>query len=157
MTDTGPDSELDVLVVEDNPGDINILEEALETSAFPCSYAVVNDGEAAVNYLGQRDEYASVSRPDLVLLDLNVPKVPGRDVLEEIRTGCEMDSVPVVVFSGSKTPDDVQETYELGADGYFTKPVDPMEFMSLVRSVGESLATDGGVPSGEYADIEAES
>lgn len=156
MTRNSGDS-LDVLVVEDNPGDVRLIREAFEGSDEASSVVIVTDGEEALDYLYRRREYESATVPDLVLLDLNVPKVNGRDVLERIEGDGEVDevgSVPVVVFSGSRSPDDVRETYELGASGYFTKPVDPSEFISTVRTIEESAAGDGRVPPGEYSDLD---
>lgn len=147
---------LEVLLVEDNPGDVHLIREAFEESSIDSSLTVVTDGEAALDYLHQRNEYESETKPDLTLLDLNVPKVNGRNVLEEIKADPDLRSVPVIVLTSSVSRDDIHETYELGADGYFVKMVDPNGFISLIREVEESLANSGRLPPGEYSDLDRE-
>ena len=145
---------LNVLVVEDNRGDVHLVERAIEDMDTEVRFSVVDNGETALDYLDQR-RCGSEASPDLVLLDLNVPKVNGRDVLADIRANAETSSVPVVILSSSRSPTDLEETYELGADGYFVKPVDPYEFISVVRSIGRSMATSGRVPRGEFSHIDS--
>ncbi|WP_247002706.1 response regulator [Halosolutus gelatinilyticus] len=151
-----PDEPLDVLVVEDNRGDVRLIKTGLDESSVERSLTVVSDGEAALDYLYQRNGYESEAYPDLVLLDLNVPKKSGRDVLERMNETEELRSVPVVVLTGSRADNHVQETYQLGADGYFVKPVDPHEFISLVEAVANSIASSGTLLPGKYADIDRE-
>lgn len=153
MTRDRREKPLRVLVVEDNPGDVHLIREALEGSAVDSSLTVLTDGEAVLDYLRRRDDDSELN-PDLAILDLNVPKVAGRTILEEIDARAALRSVPVFVLSGSKSTDDVRETYERGADGYFVKPVDPDEFISLVRSIETAVADAGRLPSGEFADVE---
>ncbi|SDJ95518.1 response regulator [Natronorubrum texcoconense] len=145
---------LHVLVVEDNRGDVRLIENGFEESSVERSLTVVNDGEAALDYLYRRNGYESEAKPDLVLLDLNVPKKTGRDVLEQIGGERDLRSIPLLVLSGSQAENHILETHELGADGYFVKPVDPHEFISLVGRVANSIATSGTLPPGEYSEID---
>lgn len=145
---------LNVLIIEDNRGDVHLIRKAFEESCIDSSVTVVPDGEEALDYLYQRNEYDAVPKPDLVLLDLNVPKVRGRTVLTKINNEPDLQSIPVIVLSGSTSPDDIHDTRELGAVSYFTKPLDPNEYTSLVQTIGKTVVTDGQVPLGEYADID---
>ena len=144
----------ELLVVEDNPGDVRLLREALEGSDLDGSITVVTDGEAALDYLGQcGDSDSADSSTDLalVILDLNLPKVNGAAVLEAIRSDPRLRSIPVVVLSSSKSEEDIRETNDLGADGYHVKPIDPNEYMSLVRSIAASVSDTGRPPPGAYS------
>lgn len=143
-----------VLVVEDNPGDARLIEDGFDESTVEQSLSIVSDGETAIDYLFGRNGYDSGKTPDLVLLDLNVPKMTGIDVLEQISDERGLRSIPLVVFSGSQTDDHVLETYQLGANSYFTKPVDPHEFLSLVETIADSILSSGTLPPGEYADLD---
>lgn len=145
---------LDVLLVEDNPGDVHMVREAFEGSDVDASLTVVTDGEAATDYLLRRGDYESAPRPNLAFLDLNLPKLNGGPVLEEMAGHADLQSVSVAVLSSSESEADVRETRELGADGYFVKPVDPMAFISLVQRVIETVAEDGRAPPGRYDDLE---
>ena len=146
---------LEVLVIEDNQGDVRLIEAGFADSSVECSVTVVDNGEEALDYLFRRNGYESTGRPDLVLLDLNVPKQDGRAVLGQVQDEPELSSTPFVVLTGSRTDNHVHETYQLGAAGYFVKPVDPHEFMSLVESVADARASAGSVPSGEYSDLDS--
>lgn len=143
---------LRILLVEDNPGDVHLIREAFAESTVDSSLTTVSDGEAALGYL--KGHHGPETRPDLVLLDLNVPKVDGKTVLEAIEPDPEQSAVPVAIFTSSESRDDVHETHDLGADSYFIKPVDPNEFMTTVRTLGESLADSGRLPPGEYGDLD---
>ena len=145
---------LEVLVVEDNPGDVRLIEAGFDETRIERSLTVVRDGAAALDYLHRRNGYESADRPDLVLLDLNIPKKTGRDVLERVRGDSGISSIPVVVLTGSRADNHVVETHDLGADGYFVKPADPLEFISLVETVWNSLVSSGTVPPGKYADLD---
>jgi CheY-like chemotaxis protein len=148
------ETPLDVLVVEDNPGDIRIIKMGFEKSGIEHSITHVSDGAEALDYLYQRNGYESGVSPDLTFLDLNVPKVSGRDVLDRMRGDLDLASIPVLVLSGSQAENHVRETHQLGADGYFVKPVDPDEFTSLVERVANSMVSSGTLPSGEYAALD---
>jgi CheY-like chemotaxis protein len=124
-----------LLLVEDNPGDADLTLETLESGRLRLETAVVTDGEAAVAYLLRKLPYANVARPDLILLDLNLPKLDGREVLAEIRRHDETRRIPVVVLTSSDAERDIVASYELGANCYVTKPVDLADFQAIVRSV----------------------
>jgi len=124
-----------LLLVEDNPGDADLTLETLESGRLRLETAVVTDGEAAVAYLLRQPPYANVARPDLILLDLNLPKLDGRQVLAEIRRHDETRRIPVVVLTSSDAERDIVASYELGANCYVTKPVDLADFQAIVRSV----------------------
>lgn len=146
------DDPLSVLVVEDNEGDVRLIRTGLDASDVPTALTVVNDGDAALEQLlGAPAE----DRPDLLLLDLNVPKRTGRDVLEYLQAESIGCSIPILVLSGSQSDEHIKETLELGADGYFIKPVDPHEFISLIETAVASVAKSGTVPPGEHAEFES--
>lgn len=124
-----------VLLVEDNPGDADLTRETLEEGNVPMTVSVVTDGAAAVDYVLGRGPYSSVDEPDLIVLDLNLPKMDGREVLAEIRRHDGVRKIPVVVLTSSDAEQDVVKSYELGANCYVTKPVGLVAYQSLVRSV----------------------
>jgi len=124
-----------VLLVEDNPGDADLTRETLEGSKLRIEIAVVVDGAAAVSYLRKEGAHAGVPTPDLILLDLNLPKVSGRDVLAEVKTHEDLCTIPVVVLTSSDAERDIVESYALGASCFVTKPVGFHEFQSIVRSI----------------------
>jgi CheY-like chemotaxis protein len=126
-----------ILLVEDSPNDVLITEEALRHGRRARSLRVVWDGEAALDFLHRRGKYADERRPDLVLLDLNVPKVHGLDVLEEIRRTPELASVPVVALTSSNAEHDVVRAYDAHVNAYVTKPLDLDEFINAIRRVEE--------------------
>lgn len=146
------ETQLSVLVVEDNEGDVRLITTGLEASDVPTAPTVVNDGDAALEQLLDAPEG---DRPDLLLLDLNVPKRTGRDVLEYLQAESIGCSIPTLVLSGSQSDEHIRETLELGADGYFIKPVDPHEFISLIETVIASVAESESVPPGEHAEFES--
>ena len=133
MTDSDGEA-VDILLVEDNPGDVRLTREAFGELDLDGRLHVVNDGEAALDFVHRRDEHADAPRPDLVLLDLNLPKVDGLEVLEEIKSDPELRRIPVVVLTGSKAEEDIVESYDRHTNAYLTKPIDPEEFVALVQS-----------------------
>ena len=129
-----------VLLVEDNRGDIFLVRSALAEHQVDCSLHVVNDGEQAIQYLmDAADDASPVRRPDLILLDLNLPKRSGTEVLERLRTMNGLDQTPVIVMSSSTAPKDRTEITRLNALKYFTKPTDLQAFMSIGQLVKEVL------------------
>lgn len=134
MTDRRDGDPVDILLVEDNPGDVRLTQEAFQQASLANDLNVVRDGEAALDYLYQRSEYADAPVPSLILLDLNLPKVDGMDVLETIKDEPELRRIPVVVLTGSDAEEDVAESYEKHTNAYLTKPIDPDEFVDLVHS-----------------------
>ena len=126
---------IEILLVEDNPGDVNLAREALEFGKVRNSLHVVGDGEAAMAFLRQQGKYAAVPRPDLVLLDLNVPKKDGREVLAEIKGDPDLRCIPVVILTTSKAEEDILKTYNLHANCYITKPIDLHQFIKVVQAI----------------------
>lgn len=121
-----------ILIVEDNPGDVRLIQEAFQETGRAHEAAVARDGVEALDYLFQRGEFGGARRPDLILLDLNLPKKGGREVLEEIKGDGELMHIPVVVFSSSSAPADVTGAYKLYANCYVTKPADLDELFKVI-------------------------
>jgi CheY-like chemotaxis protein len=136
---TTPDSyePIDVLLVEDDAGDVLLIREAFEHNKVHNTLAVVSDGVDAIAYLRRQGEHANARRPDLVLLDLNLPRKDGREVLAEIKGDPDLRSIPVVVLTTSKAEEDVLRSYDLHANAYVTKPVDFERFIDVVRQIDE--------------------
>jgi len=132
---------IEILLVEDNPGDADLARVALETSKIRNMVHVVGDGEEAMAFLRRQGKHAGAPRPDLVLLDLNLPKKDGREVLAEIKADPDLKRIPVVVLTTSKEEEDILKTYNLHANCYITKPIDLRQFMKVVRSIEEFWLT----------------
>lgn len=126
---------IEILLVEDNPGDVRLTREALQEGKIFNHLSVVGDGERAMDFLRQRGAYAGVSRPDLILLDLNLPRKDGRQVLAEIEADLELRQIPVVVLTTSRAEQDILQSYNLHANCYIAKPVDFQQFISVVGSI----------------------
>jgi CheY-like chemotaxis protein len=138
MTQT-PDVDrmIEILLVEDDPGDVVMTREAFQDYKVRNNLHVVNDGTEAMAFLRRQGDYADRPRPDLVLLDLNLPKMDGREVLEAIKSDPELASIPVVVLTTSENEDDVLRSYSLHANAYVTKPVDFERFIEVVRQIDD--------------------
>jgi CheY-like chemotaxis protein len=132
---------INVLLVEDDPGDVLITREAFAENKVRNNLSVVNDGVNALRYLNREDEYADAPRPDLILLDLNLPRVDGHEVLARIKSDHELQRIPVVVLTTSDAEEDVLRSYELHANAYVTKPVDFERFLSVVRQIDDFFVT----------------
>jgi chemotaxis family two-component system response regulator Rcp1 len=132
---------VDILLVEDNPGDVRLTQEAFDEARINNDLHVVNDGEAALQFVEQRESYADAPRPDLILLDLNLPKVDGLDVLEHVKSEESLRRIPVVVLTSSEAEEDIVESYEQHTNAYLTKPIDPGEFVDVIRSFEEFWLT----------------
>jgi two-component system, chemotaxis family, response regulator Rcp1 len=128
---------IEILLVEDNPGDADLARDALERSKVHNTVNVVADGVAAMDFLHRVGKYKDAPCPDLILLDLNLPKKDGREVLAEIKTDEDLKRIPVVILTTSKDEADVLKTYNLHANCYITKPIDLEQFMRVVRSIEE--------------------
>lgn len=124
-----------VLLVDDNPGDADLTRETLEASKMHLDIAVVTDGIEALAYLRRQAPFEVARLPDLILLDLNLPRLGGREVLAEIKGDRALQAIPVVVLSSSDAEQDVLKSYQLGANCYVTKPVGLEAFQSIVRSI----------------------
>lgn len=127
----------DILLVEDNPGDARLTQEALKEGRMPSRLKVVVDGVEAMTYLRREGGYGEAPRPHLVLLDLNLPRKDGRQVLAEMKADPELRRIPVVVLTTSQADQDIMRSYDLHANCYITKPVDLDRFISVVRSIEE--------------------
>jgi CheY-like chemotaxis protein len=131
-------SPIEVLLVEDDPGDVMMTQEALGELANPTGrLRVVSDGVEALSYLRREGKYAEAARPDLILLDLNLPRRDGREVLAEIKTDDALQRIPVIVLTTSAADEDIIRSYQLHANAYVTKPVDFDRFISVVRQIDE--------------------
>ena len=126
---------VDILLVEDNPADVRLTQEALKEGKMANDLHVVSDGEQAVQFLRRQDAFADAPRPDLILLDLNLPKKSGRDVLAEIKGDEELKRIPVVVLTTSKAEEDICRSYDLNCNCFVTKPVDFDQFVDVIRSI----------------------
>ena len=126
---------VDILLVEDNPGDVRLTQEAFADGRIANTLHVVEDGAAALDFLFQRNDHADAPRPDLVLLDLNLPRRNGDEVLEELHADPDLRRIPVIVLTSSEAETDVVRSYELCASGYLTKPVDPDEFITAIQEI----------------------
>ena len=135
MTTAPVDRPFEVLLVEDNPGDVRLTQEALKDEAAINNITVVEDGEQALAFLRREGEHADARRPDLILLDLNLPKMDGREVLAEIKSDPDLKRVPVVVLTTSQAERDILESYNLHANSYITKPVDHEQFSTVLKTV----------------------
>ena len=126
---------IEILLVEDDPGDVLMTREALEASDPPRRLTVVSDGESAMDYLHKRGKHTGAVTPDLILLDLNLPRMDGREVLAELKADPRLRMIPVVVLTTSEAEDDVIHSYSLYANAFVTKPVDFDEFAEVVRKI----------------------
>ena len=126
---------IEILLVEDNPGDVRLTQEAVREAKIRNTLNVVNDGEQAIAYVRRQGEYAERPRPDLILLDLNLPRKDGREVLQDLKSDPDLHRIPVVVLTSSAAEQDILRTYDLYANAYVTKPVDLEQFMRVVSSI----------------------
>ncbi len=135
MYDQERGSPVEIFLVEDNPGDVRLTEEALKESKVLNNLHVAMDGVEAMEYLKRQGKYSDAPHPDLILLDLNLPKKDGREVLEEIKADEDLRRIPVVVLTTSKAEEDILRMYDQHANCYITKPIDFDQFIEVVRSI----------------------
>ncbi|OBF60757.1 two-component system response regulator [Mycobacterium sp. 852002-50816_SCH5313054-b] len=128
---------IEILLVEDDPGDELITREAFEHNKLKNNLHVAHDGEEGLDFLYRRGQFEGAPRPDLILLDLNLPKYDGRQLLEKVKSDPDLARIPVVVLTTSSAEEDILRSYELHANAYVTKPVDLDQFMSAVRQIDE--------------------
>ncbi len=147
MNDKQDGTPVEILLVEDNPADVRLTLEVFEDCRITNHVSVVNDGEEAIAFLRKKGGYAGRSTPDLVLLDLNLPKKDGREVLSEIKADRELKTIPVVVLTTSDADQDVQKAYDAGVNSYITKPVDLEQFVSVCRCIEDFWLTIVKLPS----------
>jgi chemotaxis family two-component system response regulator Rcp1 len=125
----------EILLIEDNPGDVRLTTEALKEINMQSNLHVVNDGEKALAFLQQQGSYSNAVRPDLILLDLNLPKKSGREVLARIKTNSRLRCIPVIILTTSKSEKDIEELYNLHANCYIVKPADFEQFINAVKAI----------------------
>ena len=130
-----PSNAIEILLVEDNPGDVRLVQEAVKQFKARCTMHVAGDGVEALEYVRGEGQYKDRSLPDLILLDLNLPRKSGHEVLAEIKEDPELRHIPVVVLSTSSEQRDLQKSYDLQASSYVTKPIDLDDFIDAVRSI----------------------
>ncbi|AKB35663.1 Two-component system response regulator [Methanosarcina siciliae C2J] len=126
---------VDILLVEDNKGDVGLIEEVFESSKVRNKLYVVEDGEEAVHFLFREGKFSDVPRPGIILLDLNLPKKDGHEVLGEIKKNKDLKKIPVVVLTTSRAEEDILESYKLHANAYVPKPVDFDQFIKVIKSI----------------------
>jgi CheY-like chemotaxis protein len=139
---------IEILLVEDNPGDVRLTQEALKENKVCNTMSVVEDGLEAIAFLHQEGNYSDAPRPDLILLDLNLPKKDGREVLAEIKNDPDLKRIPVVVLTTSKAEEDIIRMYDNYANCYITKPVDLDEFISIIKSIENFWVNIVKLPAG---------
>lgn len=134
MTHSGSAS-IEILLVEDNPGDVRLTREALRDARMRNTIHIAADGVEAIAFLRKQGKFADAPRPDLILLDLNLPRKSGREVLQEIKEDEQLKHIPVVILTTSQAEHDILESYRLRANAYVTKPVDLEQFLKVVQSI----------------------
>jgi len=140
-------SVVDVLLVEDDPGDVVLIKEAFEFNKVHNALHVVSDGVEALDFLYRRNGHEGAPRPDLVLLDLNLPRKDGREVLEEVKADSDLRTIPIVVLTTSEAEEDILRSYDLHANAYVTKPVDFERFIEVVRLIDDFFVTVVKLPT----------
>lgn len=135
MNNEGIGRPAEILLVEDSPGDVRLTQEAFKEGKLRNNLHVAADGAEAIAFLRQKGKYADASRPDLVLLDLNLPKKTGLEVLAEIKSDEELKKIPVVILTISKSEEDILKSYDKHANCFITKPIDIDQFLKVVKSV----------------------
>lgn len=137
-----------ILLVEDSIGDIRLTQEVFKEGKLNNELYTVKDGEEATSFLHKKGPYANSPRPDLILLDLNLPKKDGREVLKEIKSDKDLARIPVVVLTTSKAEEDIERTYDLHANCYITKPIDIDQFIHVAKSIEDFWFSIVKLPSG---------
>lgn len=142
-----PERQLVVLVADDDPGDVLLIEEALERSGHAQVVHIAGDGHDAVAFLRRTGPYRDAPRPDVILLDLNMPRMNGRQVLAEIKTDPLLRSIPILVFTTSQDPQDIAASYDLHANAYITKPINLDEFTTAIEGIGDFFTRTVALPT----------
>jgi len=138
---------IEVLLVEDSPGDVRLTQEAFKDAKVHINLNVVSDGAEAMEFLNREGKHAHAPRPDLILLDLNLPKKDGREVLEEVKESPTLKSIPIVILTTSASDADILRSYRLHANCYITKPVSLDAFLEVVKSIDDFWLTVVRLPS----------
>ncbi|MFO7996249.1 MAG: response regulator [Dehalococcoidia bacterium] len=140
---------VEILIVDDNPGDLRLTAEALKEGKVQNRLHLAKDGIEAIAFLRRQGKYIDAPRPDLILLDLNMPRMNGREVLAEIKEDSELKHIPVVMLTGSREMGDIVRTYDLHANCYVTKPIDLEQYIRMVRSITDFWLTTVKLPTEE--------
>ena len=140
---------IEILLVEDNPGEVRLTKEALKEGKVYSNLHTVKDGVEAMEFLRKEGRFKDVPQPDIILLDLNLPRKDGREVLAEIKADDDLRTIPVVVLTTSQAEEDVLRSYELHANAYVTKPVDFERFIEVVRQIDNFFVTVVKLPNGD--------
>ena len=140
---------IDILLVEDNPGDVRLTIEGLKEGKILNNLSVVSNGVEAMAFLRQEGQYANVSRPELILLDLNLPRKDGREVLAEIKNDDDLKRIPVVILTSSQAEQDIVKSYNLHANCFITKPVELDQFIGVIKSIEQFWLTVVKLPPGD--------
>ncbi len=138
---------IDILIVDDNRADIRLVQEVLKKGKMMVNLNYVLDGVEAMDYLRKKDKYKDTNRPDLILLDLNMPRKDGREVLEEVKDDDDLKSIPIIVMTISKAEEDILRSYNLHANAYIIKPIELNQFINTVRSIEDFWLTIVKLPS----------
>jgi two-component system, chemotaxis family, response regulator Rcp1 len=136
----------EILLVEDSPSDANLTIRSFKNTKIPNNLSWVEDGESAMNYLRQEGQFANVPRPNLILLDLNLPGMDGREVLTEIKSDINLKRIPVVILTTSASHEDILRSYNLYANCYITKPIDILQFTKIVQLINDFWLTTVKLP-----------
>lgn len=147
MSDTISGRPIEILLVEDNPGDVRLTFEAFKEAKLGNHLHVAQDGQDALDFLRRRGKHADAPRPDLILLDLNLPKKDGREVLGEVKADPELRQIPVIVLTISRAEEDILKSYNLNANCYVSKPIELEQFLAVVRSIQNFWLTIVTLPS----------
>lgn len=139
---------IDILLVEDNPGDARLAKEALKDSKLKNNLHIAEDGIEAMEFLNKKGQFANAPRPDLILLDLNLPRKDGREVLADIKSDESLKRIPVVILTTSQAEEDIIKSYNLHANCFITKPIDLNQFIKVVKSIEDFWLTIVKLPNG---------
>jgi CheY-like chemotaxis protein len=144
-----PNPAVEILLIEDNPGDIRLLEESLKEVPIPTHVNTVEDGKTALEFLRHSGPYPDAPRPDLILLDLDLPKLDGRELLRLIKADNELTRIPIFVLTGSQSIDDVHRAFALHIRNYLAKPVDPLQLRDIIQAVQDFWLSSEKSPHGK--------
>jgi two-component system, chemotaxis family, response regulator Rcp1 len=147
MTPSAGGRAIEILLVEDNPGDVRLTIEGLHEGKVRNNLHVARDGVEALEFLRRQGRFADVVRPDLILLDLNLPRMDGREVLAEVKSDPRLKTIPIVVLTTSRAERDILNSYELQANCYITKPVDLEQFINVIKSIEDFWLTIVTLPN----------
>ncbi|MDD1775649.1 MAG: response regulator [Methanobacterium sp.] len=139
---------IEILLIEDNQGDNRLTKEVFKEASVPNHIQIVTNGVEAMHFLNREEEYQNAAHPDLILLDLNIPKKDGREILKEIKENPELKCIPIIVLTTSQSEIDIKSTYDHFANAYITKPLDLNEFIEVIRSIEEYWLSTVELPSG---------